>query len=82
MDFDSFEQLVKANRSCRRFDASHLIDRSTLEQLVNLARQTASAANMQPLKYIICTDIEKKQRHFLNTWLGHIPEKLERPLRF
>jgi nitroreductase len=85
MDFDSFEQLVKANRSCRRFDASHLIDRSTLEQLVNLARQTASAANMQPLKYIICTDIEKNNDIFstlgwaiyLKNWNG--PCASERP---
>jgi nitroreductase len=53
MNPTDFENLVKSNRSCRRFDHSHKITPAELESLVNLARHCASAANMQPLKYII-----------------------------
>ena len=59
MDFESFKELVLSNRSCRRFDNSRKIQTAELENLVNLARNTASAANMQPLKYVICRDEEK-----------------------
>ena len=43
--------LIAANRSCRRFEENHPVDLSTLEQLVDLARLSASGANLQPLKY-------------------------------
>jgi nitroreductase len=45
--------LVQANRSCRRFYEDHPVDIKTLERLVNLARLSASGANLQPLKYIL-----------------------------
>lgn len=85
MDFQSFETLVKENRSCRRFDNAYELDETTLRQLVDLARQTASAANMQPLKYMICRDREKNQQvydslgwaAYLKDWPGPVPE--ERP---
>ena len=57
----SFTQLVKANRSCRRFDADHIIEMETLKGLIDLARHTASGANMQPLKYILVHSPEKNQ---------------------
>ncbi|MGD9416306.1 MAG: nitroreductase family protein, partial [Desulfobacterales bacterium] len=45
--------LIAANRSCRRFDENHALDLNTLEELVDLARLSASGANLQPLKYIL-----------------------------
>jgi len=45
--------LIKANRSCRRFAEDHPVDLHTLEELVDLARLSASGANLQPLKYIL-----------------------------
>lgn len=85
MDFKSFQNLVKINRSCRRFDANHKMDNDLLKNLVDLARQTASAANMQPLKYIICTDNDKNEEiysslgwaAYLKDWKG--PIESERP---
>ena len=85
MTFDDFSELVKANRSCRRFDNSHKLNPATLKDLVDLARQTPSAANMQPLKYMICTDDVKNEAIFsclgwaayLTDWPG--PVKEERP---
>jgi len=81
----SFFELVKSNRSCRRFDHSVKLDQKTLSELVDLARMSASGGNMQPLKYIICTDEEKNEEIFsclkwaayLTDWQG--PEPLERP---
>ncbi|NOX35484.1 MAG: nitroreductase family protein [Deltaproteobacteria bacterium] len=80
-----FKDLVRRNRSCRRFDNSHKIDEKTLKELVENARNCASAANMQPLKYIICCDEQKNEDIFsclgwaayLKDWKG--PVKEERP---
>jgi nitroreductase len=83
--FANFKDLVKVNRSCRRFDNSHKIDEKTLRQLVELARNCASAANNQPLKYLICRDEDKNKEiysclgwaAYLKEWKG--PVKEERP---
>ncbi|MBC2703780.1 nitroreductase family protein [Desulfobacula sp.] len=85
MNPSSFKNLVKENRSCRRFDNSHKIDEKTLKELVDLARNCASGANMQPLKYVICCDENKNEEIFsclgwaayLKDWKG--PVKEERP---
>lgn len=82
---ENFFDLVKRNRSCRRFDNSHKIDLDTLKTLVDLARHTASAANNQPLKYVLSTDPAKNEEIFsclgwaayLTDWPG--PEPAERP---
>ncbi len=79
------EELVKQNRSCRRFYEDHEIDTATLEDLVNLARLSASAANLQPLKYILSCSAEKNEQIFsclawaayLKDWSG--PQAGERP---
>lgn len=81
----SFKDLVKENRSCRRFDNAHKIDEKILRDLVDLAGNCASAANMQPLKYVICRDEDKNKEIFsclgwaayLKDWKG--PVKEERP---
>jgi len=83
---DIFE-LVKANRSCRRFDqfSDHKIDTAILEKLVDLGRCSASAANLQPLKYMISSDSEKNKEIFsCLTWAAYLkdwqgPKQGERP---
>jgi nitroreductase len=77
--------LIISNRSCRRFDEGFAIERRTLEELVDLARLSASAANLQPLKYILSCEPEKNAgifRHlawaaYLKDWGGPAPG--ERP---
>ncbi len=79
------EELIKQNRSCRRYYEDYEIDKATLKDLVNLARLSASAANLQPLKYILSCSAEKNKQIFsclawaayLNDWSG--PEAGERP---
>jgi nitroreductase len=74
-------ELIKQNRSCRRFDQDYPVAPETLRELIDLARCSASAANRQPLKYIISTSPEKNQAIFdclgwaayLKKWPGPAP---------
>ena len=47
--------LVASNRSCRAFDRTDPIPRETLLSLIDLARQSASGKNLQPLRYRVLT---------------------------
>lgn len=77
--------LVKANRSCRRFYEDHAVDLKTLKALVDLARLSASGANLQPLKYILACEARKNAEIFAClAWAGYLkdwpgPEQGERP---
>lgn len=62
------EELVMKNRSYRRFHENYSIDRATLENLVNLARLSASASNKQPLRYMLFC--EPKKNNAIFTTLG------------
>jgi len=81
--FKEFKELVKSNRSCRRFDNTFTLDTRTLTELVELARYTASGANNQPLKYIISSSREQNDQIFsclawaayLKEWKGPEPEE-------
>jgi nitroreductase len=67
--------LVLKNRSFRRFDETHAIPRETLEELVGLARCTASAGNRQPLKYILSVDPDLNARIFpCLAWAGYFKD--------
>ena len=82
------KELVLRNRSYRRFNESRSVSRETLVGLVDLARCTASAANRQPLKYILSADSETNARIFsclawaayLKDWKG--PGPGERPAAY
>ncbi len=58
MNFNDLENLVQKSRATRRFQNKFFIALEDLKQLVNLARVTSSAKNMQPLKYILVTKKE------------------------
>jgi len=81
-------ELIKKNRSCRRFDESHPVAPETLRELIDLARCSASAANRQPLKYILSTNPAKNEAIFaclgwaayLKNWPGPAPG--ERPAAY
>ena len=79
------EELIRANRSCRRFFQDHPVEADTLKSLINLARLSASGANLQALKYTISCDPEKNSRIFsCLAWAGYLkdwpgPEPGERP---
>ena len=79
------DTLVKNNRSYRRFKEDHAAPRETLRELVNLARLSASGANLQPLKYILVDDHQQKKQVFPTLgWAGYLqdwsgPGEGERP---
>jgi nitroreductase len=78
-------ELVKANRSCRRFYEDHPVELKTLEELVDLARLSASGANLQPLKYILACQPDVNAEIFsCLAWAGYLkdwpgPDPGERP---
>lgn len=77
--------LVAMNRSCRRFDGNKKVVVEEITQLVDLARMSASAANLQPLKYMISASAEINAKIFsCLKWAGYLkdwdgPSENERP---
>ncbi len=68
-------ELVKENRSCRRFYEDHTVETETLKEFVNLARMSASGANLQPLKYLLSCDPQKNAEIFsCLAWAGYLKE--------
>ena len=51
--------LLARNRSYRRYDEQHRLERSTLVDLVALTRLCGSAANRQPLRFLIASTPEE-----------------------
>mgnify|MGYP005847847833 FL=1 len=82
------KELVFRNRSYRRFDQTVAIDRATLRELVDLARLSASASNLQPLRYILSAEPEKNAIIFDHLgWAGYLagwpgPQEGERPTAY
>ena len=55
------KDLIKRNRTYRKFYEDFVIQRKTLEELVDLARLSASAANRQSLRYILSHQKSKNE---------------------
>jgi nitroreductase len=78
-------ELIKKNRSYRRFFQDFAIDKSTLLDLVDCARLSASARNAQPLKYYLSSDPQQNDLIFPTlAWAGYLkdwkgPEEGEKP---
>ncbi len=78
-------ELVEKSRSYRRFDQNFAIAAEELREFVELARLSPSAANLQPLKFIISSTPKSNAKIFPCTaWAGYIehwpgPAEGERP---
>lgn len=80
--------LVLKNRSYRRFDQGVRVPGETLEELVDMARLTPSAGNLQPLRYVLSWEPERNSAVFqclswaayLKDWPG--PAEGERPTAY
>ena len=69
------KDLVVRTRSIRRFHQEVPMDRETLRELVDLARHSASGANIQPLRYVLICEPERNARIFpLLSWAGYLKE--------
>jgi nitroreductase len=65
--------LIIKNRSYRRFYQEVDIKLETLKELVDLARLSASARNIQPLKYILSCEPQRNSLIFPHlAWAGYL----------
>lgn len=72
----NFKDLVISNRSCRNFDRERQVTREELIQMVDLARQSAAGANVQPMKYYLVTDpVQAAAVNDLTTLAMHIKDE-------
>jgi nitroreductase len=77
--------LIRKNRSCRRFYQDRVITEEKLKNFVELARLSPSTANLQPLKFILSWTPEKNSLIFpCLTWAAYLkdwdgPVEGERP---
>ena len=77
--------LIVKNRSYRRFYQNHIIETNVLEDLIDLARLSPSAGNLQRLRFKICNEEEYNEKVFSTLgWAGYLkdwngPEIGERP---
>lgn len=82
------QELILKNRSYRRFDESKKVTCEMLEKYVDSARISQSAANLQPLSYVIITDEKAvEEMHGYVRWAGYLAdwkgaEKGERPTAY
>lgn len=86
--FDDFKNLLVADRSIRRFDASRKVSEQTLLNIVDLARYCHSGRNLQPLAYHIVEQKEECDQVFpMLQWAGYYkdwdgPDVDERPAAY
>ncbi len=82
------KDLIAQNRSYRRFEESTSIGEQQLRAWVDLARLSASGANIQPLKFLLSNQAERNAAIFdCLAWAGYLknwkgPEPGERPAAY
>ena len=82
------KELIRKNRSYRRFDQAETIPGEWLKELIELARLSPSAANLQPLKYMPVNDGAINAKIFSTlAWAGYLrdwagPVAGERPAAY
>ena len=71
----TIRDLVMQNRTYRRFYQEVAVEHEMLRELVDLARLSASAANLQPLKYILSCEPQKNALIFPHLgWAGYLKD--------
>lgn len=88
MTYEEFKNLLRSNRTYRRFDNSRRLGEDFLTRLVDLTRYCASGRNLQPLRYrIVFTPHECASIYPFLKWAGYYtdwngPEENERPVAY
>lgn len=88
INMDNLMELLKTRRTYRRFEQK-AIDQEIIDEILLAARYASSAANRQPLSYIVIKDADKVAEVFRYTkWAGALspeqgqPKENERPVLF
>lgn len=88
MNYQDLIDLLKADRSCRRFDESAEVGRDNLLKIIDAARYCPSGRNLQPLVYRTVYEPAEREAIFpLLGWAGYLtdwagPEEGERPAAY
>lgn len=68
-------QNILARRSVRLFKQKS-VSQSLIKKVINAARVAPSAANLQPLEYLVITDTKKREEIFSHMhWAGYVAPK-------
>jgi nitroreductase len=84
----ALKDLILKTRSYRRFDQSGIVPMSLLREMVDAARLSGSARNLQPLRYMLYNNSADCERIFPTlAWAGYLkewpgPEEGERPTAY
>ncbi len=72
-------ELLEGRRTYRRFEQRE-VSRDIVEEILVAARLASSAANKQPLSYVVILDKEKVDEVFSHTrWAGYLPPEQGQP---
>lgn len=73
MNYNELKTLIQEARTTRRFKKDSTVDIKDLKEILDLARITSSAKNMQPIKYILVTQEEAVHKLAQTaTWASHL----------
>lgn len=76
---DNLMELLKTRRTYRRF-AQKEIAQEIIDEILQAARYASSAANRQPLRFIVVKDADKVAEVFAYTkWAGALPPQVGQP---
>ena len=87
-EINMLSELVLKNRSYRRYYENERVDEEVLRKLIDMARNTPSAANLQSIRYKLITDTAMCEKLFPYLgWAGYLkdwdgPEEGERPAAY
>lgn len=87
MNYQNLKTLIQESRTTRRFKKDAVVTNEDLREILDLARITSSAKNMQPIKYILVTKKEDVLKLAQTAaWAAHLKEwnqsEDERPSAF
>ena len=72
-------ELLKTRRTYRRFEQKAISDK-IMEDMLTAVRYASSAANKQPISYVVVRNPEKVKEVFdLTKWAGYFPNDTGRP---
>ena len=72
-------ELLKLRRTYRRFKQEPISD-EIIDEMLTAARYASSAANLQPLSYVVVKSQEKVKEVFGHTkWAGYLPKEEGQP---
>lgn len=76
---ENLMELLRTRRTYRRFEQKR-ISQEILDEILEAARLASSAANRQPLSYIVVQDPERAAEVFAQTkWAGYLPPEEGQP---